>query len=134
MDGCIYVPSIAYTNLTDGSTGAGTQWAGSATRAVGNYQINLSAAANGLNAAIKAVVLAVRGSWTTASASNRLNIREWTGTGTGGTNQIIVTAQAANIPIDNVGVVNVGASSSITVEVAGASVSNGLIRVIGYYI
>ena len=134
MDGCIYVPSIAYTNLTDGSTGAGTQWAGSATRAVGNYQINLSAAANGLNAAIKAVVLAVRGSWTTASTSNRLNIREWTGTGTGGTNQIIVTAQAANIPIDNVGVVNVGSSSSITVEVAGASVSSGLIRVIGYYI
>ena len=131
MDGCIYVPNTAYTNLTD--TGS-TAWSGAATRAVGNYQINLSATANGLNAAIKAVVLAVRGSWTTASASNRLNIREWTGTGTGGTNQIIVTAQAANIPIDNVGVVNVGASSSITVEVAGASVSNGLIRVIGYYI
>lgn len=132
--GYIYVPNTAYTNLTDGSTGAGTQWSGAATRAVGTYQINLNATANGLNASIKAVVLAVRGSWTTASTSNRLNIREWTGTGTGGTNQLIITAQAANIPIDNVGVVNVGTSSSITVEVAGASVSSGLIRVIGYYI
>lgn len=129
--GYIYVPNTAYTNLTD--TGS-TAWSGAATRAVGNYQINLTANGNGFNAAIKAVVLAVRGSWTTASASNRLNIREWTGTGTGGTNQIIVTAQAANIPIDNVGVVNVGSSSSIVVEVAGASVSSGLIRVIGYYI